>query len=92
MDVMRVARRSRAEPEPEPEPCGGCGTAFRAAYTDGRCPICDWEAPAAQRPASRLGSTRAGRLARSHWALAALIASVIGNVVILVIVAASVSK
>jgi hypothetical protein len=26
---------------PDAVPCANCGTAFRAAYTGGRCPICD---------------------------------------------------
>ena len=84
--ALRRARRT----EPELVTCDGCGSAFRAAYTDGRCPICD-------RPASDLPEA-AGPLARlrnrmgDRWVTGVLVAAIAANVVIFVFVAVAASR
>jgi hypothetical protein len=84
--ALWITRRS----EPEPVTCTGCGCRFRAAYTAGRCPICD-------RPVVGFAANR-GRVARLRdslgegWTAAVLIAAVVANVVIFVLVAVSASR
>ncbi len=88
-DVTLASLRLR-RPDPEPVTCAGCGCSFRAAYTAGRCPICD-------RAVEGLPA-RGGRLARvrdalgDRWSVMVLLAAVAGNIVIFVLVAISASR
>ncbi|MBI4730440.1 MAG: hypothetical protein HY775_13225 [Acidobacteria bacterium] len=75
-----------------PIACAGCGSLFRSAYTDGRCPVCDWEAPGAGAPRRPAGpAERAAAFLRRRWAPALLAVAVVGNIVIAVLVASGTS-
>jgi hypothetical protein len=73
--------------------CAGCGCAYRAAYTLGRCPICDRPATSnegAAQPSRRFPRLRA--LLADRWAAALLIAAIVGNVVVFVVVVVAASR
>gem|GEM_PF-6637381 len=77
----------RGRLDPEPQSCGGCGIPFRAEYTRGHCPVCDWAAPsddiAARLPARLQGPVR---MIRQRWAVVLLGVAVAGNIAVLVVV------
>lgn len=75
-----------------PTCCDDCGSLFRAAYTDGRCPVCDWAPPRTEGPQGPAGPVeRAAGFLRRRWAPALLAVAVVGNVVIAVLVASGTS-
>ena len=86
---MTLALRRRSRP-PEPVVCAGCGAAFRAAYTEGRCPICDRQVEEGLRAAGRFARVRDAL--GDRWVPALLLLAVIGNIVIFVLVAIAASR
>jgi hypothetical protein len=75
-------------PEPPLVSCGRCGSDFRAAYTGGRCPICDWAPEAAVPGGAR---RRLGDLAAERWPVLLFAVAIAGNIAIAVVVARAVS-
>jgi hypothetical protein len=81
-----LVRRS----DPEPVTCTGCGTPFRAAYTGGRCPICDRVVDGYEASGGRLARVRDAL--GEGWSAGLLLAAVVANVVIFVLVAIAASR
>lgn len=71
----------------EPIECAKCGASFRAAYTGGRCPICDWTVGV-----ETAESTRLGRLIVRWWAPGLVALVIAGNIAIFVVVALKMSS
>lgn len=77
-------------PTPEPILCAQCGVAFRAAYTNGRCPVCDSPAGTEATAAGRTG--RIARLIGDRWTAVLFGLVVAGNIVIAILVARAVGR
>lgn len=53
--MSAVLERLRRRPEPRAV-CPVDRWAFTPRYTDGRCPLCDWQAPGGEDDAARTGT------------------------------------
>ena len=76
-------------PTPEPAPCAHCGVTFRAAYTGGRCPVCDTPV---EDETVRGPTGRVARLIGDRWTVVLFGLVIVGNVVIAILVARAVGK
>jgi len=77
-------------PAPEPITCAHCGVAYRAAYTNGRCPVCDSPARSDATAVGRTG--RIATLIGDRWTAVLFGLVVAGNVLIAVLVARAVGR